>query len=184
MSLFGWTQRKIFWRMLETEQFWGTIDFHNICFPTMEVNGAPEQPGYKLSSKYLPLCSAEQTHSYRSGNTWGWVNDDRIFIFGWTIPLITHYFILILIELDPGLFWKKVVAVVIWLLHYCIWLTDISVVFYFVNISAYSLICTFSWTTLFKVKDCRQRLRILFQILLHQSATYIVYKRKNLEHFV
>ncbi len=26
MSLFCWTQRKIFWRMWETEQFWGTID--------------------------------------------------------------------------------------------------------------------------------------------------------------
>ncbi len=38
-------------------------------FPTMEVNGAPKQPGYKLSSKYLPLCSAEQRHSYRFGNT-------------------------------------------------------------------------------------------------------------------
>ncbi len=24
----------------------------------MEVNGAPKRPGYKLSSKYLPLCSA------------------------------------------------------------------------------------------------------------------------------
>ncbi len=56
-------------------------------FPTMEVNGAPKQPGYKLSSKYLPLCSAEQRHSYRFGTTWGWVNDDIIFIFGWTIPL-------------------------------------------------------------------------------------------------
>ncbi len=56
-------------------------------FPTMEVNGAPKQPGYKLSSKYLPLCSAEQRHSYRFETTWGWVNDDRIFIFGWTIPL-------------------------------------------------------------------------------------------------
>ncbi len=38
-------------------------------FPTMEVNGAPKQPGYKLSSKYLPLCSAEQRHSYRFGTT-------------------------------------------------------------------------------------------------------------------
>ncbi len=27
--------------MRETEQFWGTIDFHSIFFPTMEVNGAP-----------------------------------------------------------------------------------------------------------------------------------------------
>ncbi len=35
--------------MWETEQFWGTIDFHSIFFP-MEVNGAPKQPGYKLSS--------------------------------------------------------------------------------------------------------------------------------------
>ncbi len=38
-------------------------------FPTMDVNGAPKQPGYKLSLKYLPLCSAEQTHSYRFGTT-------------------------------------------------------------------------------------------------------------------
>ncbi len=53
----------------------------------MEVNGAPKQPGYKLSSKYLPLCSAEQRNSCMFGTTWGWVNDDRIFIFGWTIPL-------------------------------------------------------------------------------------------------
>ncbi len=87
MSLFCWTQRKIFWRMWESEQFWGTIDFHSIFFPTMEVNGAPKQPGYKRSSKYLPLCSAEQRNWYRFGSTWGWVNDDRIFIFGWTIPL-------------------------------------------------------------------------------------------------
>ncbi len=71
--------------MWETEQFWGTIDYHHI-FPTMEVNGAPKQPDYKLSSKYLPLCS-EQTHSYRFETTWGWVNDDRIFIFGCTVPL-------------------------------------------------------------------------------------------------
>ncbi len=38
-------------------------------FPTIEVNGAPKQPDCKLSSKYLPLCSAEQTHSYRFGST-------------------------------------------------------------------------------------------------------------------
>ncbi len=91
MCLFCWTQTKIFWRMWETEQFWGTIDFHSIFLPTMEVNGAPKQPGYKLSSKYLPLCSAEQRHSYRFGSTWGRVNDDRIFIFGWTIPLMLIY---------------------------------------------------------------------------------------------
>ncbi len=63
-------------------------------FPTMEVNGAPKQPGYKLSSKYLPLCSAEQRHSYRFGTTWGRVNDDRFF--GWTIPLIIYISLLLL----------------------------------------------------------------------------------------
>ncbi len=34
------------------------------------------KPGYKLSSKYLPLCLAEQRNSYRFGTTWGWVNDN------------------------------------------------------------------------------------------------------------
>ncbi len=92
MSLFCWTQRKIFWRMWKTEQFLGTIDFHSIFFPSMEVNGAPKQPGYKRSSKYLPLCSTEQRNSYRFGTNWGWVNDDRMFNFGWTIPssLLAH----------------------------------------------------------------------------------------------
>ncbi len=56
-------------------------------FPTMEVNGAPKQLVYTLSSKYLPLCSTEQRNSHRFGTSWGWVNDDRMFIFGWTIPL-------------------------------------------------------------------------------------------------
>ncbi len=36
-------------------------------FPTMEINGAPKQPDYKHNSKYRPLCSEEQTHSYRFG---------------------------------------------------------------------------------------------------------------------
>ncbi len=42
---------------------------HSIFFPTMEINDALKQPGYKLSSKYLPLCSAEQRNSYRVGTT-------------------------------------------------------------------------------------------------------------------
>ncbi len=53
----------------------------------MEVNGAPELLCFPHSSEYVPLCSAEQRHSYRFGTTWGWVNDDRIFIFGRAIPL-------------------------------------------------------------------------------------------------
>ncbi len=42
-----------------------------------------KQPGYKL----LQNIFLEQRNSYRFGTTWGGVNDDRIFIFGWTIPL-------------------------------------------------------------------------------------------------
>ncbi len=76
--------------ILKNVWIWAVLGWHwpplYFYFPTMEVNVAPKQPGYKLSSEYLPLCS-EQTHSYRFGNTWGWVNDDSIFIFEWTIPL-------------------------------------------------------------------------------------------------
>ncbi len=75
-------------RYFEESLYGGTIDFHSRRKKnTMEVNGAPELLCFPHSSEYLPLCSAEQTHSYRFGSTWGWVNDDRIFIFGWTIPL-------------------------------------------------------------------------------------------------
>ncbi len=35
----------------------------------------------------IPLCSAEQRNSYMFGTTWGWINYDTIFIFGWTFPL-------------------------------------------------------------------------------------------------
>ncbi len=41
----------------------------------------PKTACYKLSSKYLPLCSAEQIHSYKFGIPWGGANDDRIFFF-------------------------------------------------------------------------------------------------------
>ncbi len=90
VSLFCRTQGKIFWRKFVTRLFWGTIDFHSRKKNTIEVNGAPELLCFPHSSEYLPLCSAEQRNSYRFETTWGWVNDDRIFIFGWIIPLITR----------------------------------------------------------------------------------------------
>ncbi len=31
--------------------------------PTMEVNGAPKQPDYKLSSEYLPLFQNKHIHT-------------------------------------------------------------------------------------------------------------------------
>jgi len=43
-------------------------------------------PALRFHQKYLNLCFDEQ-RSYGVGTTWGWVYTDRIFIFGWTIPL-------------------------------------------------------------------------------------------------
>ncbi len=37
--------------------------------------------------KCLNLCSEDERRSYGFGTTWGWVINDRIFIFGWTTPL-------------------------------------------------------------------------------------------------
>ncbi len=65
MSLFCGTQRKIFWRMWETEQFWGTIDFHS--FP-MDFQWCPEtawlQTFFKISSfvfsrtnQFIQVCN-------------------------------------------------------------------------------------------------------------------------------
>ncbi len=84
MSLFCWTQRKIFWRMWETEQFWGTIDFHSIFFPMVPLNSLVTNFLQNIS-----LCVRQNKESF--GTTWGWVNYDGILIFGWTITLIYIY---------------------------------------------------------------------------------------------
>ncbi len=40
--------------------------------------------------KYLNLCSEDEQSSYRFGTTGGGIINDRIFIFGWNIPLIVN----------------------------------------------------------------------------------------------
>ncbi len=76
-------------------------------FPTMEVNSAPKQPGYKLSSNIF-LCVGRRKNSYRFGTTWGWVNDERIFIFGWTVPLILIVSVLVFIfSREDNVFWDS-----------------------------------------------------------------------------
>ncbi len=45
------------------------------------------QKALGFHQKYLNLCSEDEQRSYGFGTTWGWVINDRIFIFGWTIPL-------------------------------------------------------------------------------------------------
>ncbi len=58
-----------FFFLFVTRLFWGTIDFHSRKKITMEVNGAPELLCFPHFSEYIPLCSAEQRHSYRFGTT-------------------------------------------------------------------------------------------------------------------
>ncbi len=91
ISLFCRTQSKIFWRQFVTRLFWGTMDFHS---RKKKYYGSQWCPRTALfPTFFIPLCSAEQRHAYRFGTIWGWVNDDRIFVFWWTIPLILIYFI-------------------------------------------------------------------------------------------
>jgi len=69
VSVFSWTQRKIFWRTIGTKQLFGTIDFHSRREKnTMEVNGA------KVPIVQNIFLCVQQT-------TWGWVNDDISFQF-------------------------------------------------------------------------------------------------------
>ncbi len=71
---FCWRQKNIFWRMLVNKQLMVAIDFH--CM---------EQ---KMLWKSMATVNCLVTNRrYRFRTTWGWVNYDRIFIFGWTIYL-------------------------------------------------------------------------------------------------
>ncbi len=44
------------------------------------------QKALGFHQKYLNLYSEDERRSYGFGTTWGWVINDRIIIFGWTIP--------------------------------------------------------------------------------------------------
>ncbi len=49
--------------------------------------------------KYLNMCSEDERRSYGFGMTWGWVVNDIIYIFGWTIPLMLYCVTFIKIKL-------------------------------------------------------------------------------------
>jgi len=59
-----------------------------IVWRTKPFGPVNQQFGFQHCSKYFLLCSAEDRNSWRFGTTWRWVNDDRIFIFRWTIHFI------------------------------------------------------------------------------------------------
>ncbi len=78
MCLF-WTQRKIFWRMRETAVFFSYY-WSKWCPKTAWL-----QTFFKISSFVFRTNTFIQV----------WVNDDRIFIFEWTVPLKVVEFVLI-----------------------------------------------------------------------------------------
>ncbi len=57
-----------------------------------------------MHQTYLYLCSEDEQRSYGFGTTWGWVINDRIFIFGWS-NLLTSMETFLWIK--GSLEWKK-----------------------------------------------------------------------------
>ncbi len=88
---------------------WCHMDYFNGVFTTflgLECGNSVAvymqgQKALGFHKKYLNLCSEDERRCYGFGTTWGWVINDRIVIFGWTIPLrfewITwaHYLLLV-----------------------------------------------------------------------------------------
>ncbi len=78
----GWTT-DVTWTILTMSllPFWAL----NISVALLSMQG---QKALEFHQKYLNLCSEDEHRSYGFGTSWGWVIYDRIFIFGWTIPLM------------------------------------------------------------------------------------------------
>ncbi len=67
-------------KILSLLRFWALI----VVGPLLCMGG---QKALGFHQKYLNLCSKYKQRSYGFGMTWGWVINDRNFIFGWSIPL-------------------------------------------------------------------------------------------------
>ncbi len=55
-----------------------------VVVPLLSMEG---QKALGFHQKYLNLCSEDERRSCGFETAWGWVLNDRIFIFGWTILL-------------------------------------------------------------------------------------------------
>ncbi len=60
----------------------------NLVVTLLSMQG---QKALRFNLKELNFCSKDERRSYGFGTTWGWVVIDRIFIFGWTIPLKVQF---------------------------------------------------------------------------------------------
>ncbi len=59
----------------------------NVVVVLLSMEG---QKALGVHQKHLNLCSEEKLRSNTFRKTWGWVINDRIFIFGWTILLMSY----------------------------------------------------------------------------------------------
>ncbi len=56
----------------------------NVSVPLLSMQG---QKALGFHQKYLHLCSEDERRFYGIRTRWGWIINDKIFIFGWTISL-------------------------------------------------------------------------------------------------
>ncbi len=174
MCLF-WTQRKIFWRMWETEQFWGIIDFYRIVVLLWKSM----VPQNNLITNFLQnifLCVQHNKDIHTNLELHFWAN----YPFNHTSLCLNINLIgprMILKEYSAVVVVTKIVCVSDWqinctILYQCcffiLWIFQLTV--WFVrSVEQHS----------FKVKDCPRRLRMLFQILLHHRVPLSLPKKNN-----
>ncbi len=65
------------------------ISFYNLCMNFLKCERFLCKTIFFY--KKISVVFQKQTKSNGFGIAWGWVNDDSIFIFGWTIPLMQHF---------------------------------------------------------------------------------------------
>ncbi len=124
MSLFCWIQRKIFWRMWKTEQFWGTIDFHSIFFSYYGSQWCPKtawlQTFFKISSFVFGRTKKFiQVWNYLRVSKW-WQN----FYFWVNYPLNHTSLYFNINRIGPRMILKEYSAVAVVTKLVRIWLTD------------------------------------------------------------
>ncbi len=76
---YGWTT-DVTWTIL----MMSLLPFWTLNVVVMLLQG---QKALGFHQTFLNLSSEDERRSFGFGTTWGWVINDRTFIFGWTIPL-------------------------------------------------------------------------------------------------
>lgn len=71
-----------------------------------------------LSSKYIFLCCGEEWKSHKFEMTWGWVNDDRIKISGWTL---LDYYLIFKLKAHLHIYKQNLLNLLSFLTHFVHW---------------------------------------------------------------